>query len=262
MIHIEPSATAVNASAISYRNVLAEGTLLWTNQTADGFAANALGPQTYDAWVPSALPAAISSLLPEPVECDCAAIIAHTLGSAGATIMIQASATGSSWVTLSTLTPEDDRDIFVLFSAEQAYPRWRILITGTTPPSIGIAWIGPRMLIPGGVQAGYVPLNMALDVELSPSITVKGQYVGAYTKRTGGGTSIPLATQDREWLRYDAPEFIAHYNAGKPFLWMSCPDELPEDAHYCWRDGNTLAASFGAGARRGDLTMQVSAYVS
>ncbi|NPD15799.1 hypothetical protein HOY34_11360 [Xinfangfangia sp. D13-10-4-6] len=261
MIHIEPSATGISESAVTYRNVLTEGALSWSSQTPDGFAANTLGPQTYDYWTPAAMPATLAVALPDPVDCDCAAIIAHTLGSSGATVHVEGSLAGASWVTVSTVTPADDRDLFMLFSAEQPYSRWRIRITGPTAPAIGIAWIGPRLFIPDGVAAGYKPLNMALDIELKPSVTRGGQYLGVSVKKKGGGTSIPLVPQRRWWIQSDAAPFIEHYNHGRPFLWISCPDLHPDDAHYCWRAGDTLSASFGAGSVYGDMSMEVSAYV-
>ncbi|MGA0540735.1 hypothetical protein [Neotabrizicola sp. VNH66] len=259
MIHIDPTATDTERASVLYRNVLSEGTLAWSSETADGYAANALGPQTYDSWTPSAVPATLSVTLGAPVTCDCAAIIAHTLGSAGATVEVQ-HFTGGIWVTAQSVTPPDDRDIVMIFGAVSA-AQWRIRVIGAVA-SIGIVMIGPRLLIPGGTQAGYEPLNLALDVELSPSITIRGQYVGAYVKQMGAGTPIALAAQEREWVQTEAVPFIAHYNAGRPFVWMSCPDMLPEDGHYCWRAGNTLSASFGPGAMWADMSMQVSAYVS
>jgi hypothetical protein len=258
MIHIHPTATSVNDSAALYQNVLADGVLSWSSETADGYAANALGPQTYDAWVPSALPATLTVTLVAAAECDTAAIIGHTLGSSGATVLVEW-LDGATWQTASTVTPEDDRDIVMLFGAEDA-AGWRIRITGTTAPAIGVAMIGKRFAIPGGVAAGYVPLNLALDIELSPSSTVTGQYVGTFVKRSGGGTTIPLLDQNRQWIEDDARELIAHYNAGRPFIWMGCPEILPEDMAYCWRSGGSLTASYGAGAVYGSLKMQVSSY--
>lgn len=261
MIHIEPSATGTRTSAVAYRNILAEGTLVPSSQTPDGFAANALGPQTYDFWTPAAMPATLSVVLPVAVDCDCAAIIAHTLGSAGATVHVEGSLTGASWVTVSAVTPTDNRDLIMLFAAEVPYPRWRIRITGPTAPAIGIAWIGPRFIIPDGVAAGYVPLNMALSVDLLPNITRGGQFLGNRVQKVGASTAINLAAQERWWVQSEAAPFIAHYNAGKPFLWMSCPDLFEEDGHYCWRAGETLSANFGAGAVWADLSMTVAAYV-
>lgn len=264
MIHIEPTAFAIEQSAVLYRNVLAEGSLGWSSQTADGFAANALGPQTFDAWVPSAMPANLNVTLAAPVECDCAAIIAHTLGSSGATAYVESrNATTGAWTLMASVTPTDDSNIVLLFSdvSGTAYNQWRIRVTGPTIPAIGVAMIGPRLLIPGGTLSGYVPVNLALSVDLLPNTTRGGQFLGNRVQKVGAGTSIPLCPQERWWVESEASAFIAHYNLGKPFIWMSCPELLPEDGSYCWRSGATLSATFDAGAVWGDMSMEVAAHV-
>ena len=75
MIYASIDATELNEASALFRNVFAEGVLAWSSQSADGFAANALGPQTYDFWTPTALPATLSVTLGAAVECDACAII-------------------------------------------------------------------------------------------------------------------------------------------------------------------------------------------
>jgi len=244
---------------VLHRNILALGTLSWSSQAADGFAANALGPQTNDFWTPISLPANLSVTLAEPIICDACAVIGHNLGSRGSTLLVQWW-NGSEWITSQTLTPNNDRDFLLIFG-EQAAALWRIRVTGATAPNISIVMLGKRLLIPNGVQAGYVPINLALDMELSPSVTVRGQYVGTFVKRRGASTSIALAQQERVWIENEAAPFIKHYNEGQPFIWASCPDLLPEDMAYCWSAGRTLRASYGAGAVYGEMGLEVSAYV-
>lgn len=258
MIHITPDATAIAEAMVLYRNVLAEGALSASSETADGFAANALGPQTFDFWTPASVPATLAVTLGAPVACDCCAIIAHTLGSAGATVEVQRH-DGSGWVTAQSVTPDDDRDLLLLFG-EASSTQWRIRVTDAVA-SIGVVMIGPRLLIPLGVVPDYTPINLALSVELAPNITRGGQFLGNRVQRVGAGTSIQLAPQERWWIEQDAKAFIAHYNAGKPFIWASCPDLLPEDMAYCWRAGRELSASYGAGAVYGSMSMEVAAYV-
>ena len=263
MIYIQPTAYGVQDSSVAYRNVMAEGVLSWSSETADGFAANALGPQTNDSWTPAAMPANIATLLPSAVACDTAAIIAHNLGTKAATAHIEASLDGVTWVTFATIAPTDDADIFVMFSdlSGVAYPRWRVRVTGAVAPSLGIVWIGPRMKIPMGTQASYIPINMALKIDLLVNETRGGQFIGNRIERKGASTGITLAPQERWWVQSEAVPFIAHYNEGRPFLWLSCPALLPDDAHYVWRAGDTLSGSFSAGSQWVDMSMDVSAYV-
>ena len=260
MIHITPGATDVLASMVLHRNVMAEGGLWFSSQAADGAAANALGPQTYDFWTPTAVPAWLGVTLPAPVECDACAIIAHNLGSKGATVDVMCfDPVAAADVVLATISPSDDRDILVLFDAP-ACASWWIKITGAIA-SVGVLMFGPRLLIPWGITPDYTPINLALSVELAPNITRGGQFLGNRIQRIGAGTSIQLAPQEREWIEQDARAFIAHYNAGKPFIWASCPEVLSDDMAYCWRSGGVLSASYGAGAVYGSMSMEVAAYV-
>jgi hypothetical protein len=261
VIHLATLTTGSLESAVAYRNVLADGTLAWSSETADGFAANALGPQTYDFWAPAAMPATLSVTLADAIRCDCAAIVAHTLGSSGATAYVEARNGSGSWVTLASITPTDNSDVILLFYAAIEYDQWRIRLTGSTAPAVGIAWIGPRLIVPGGTKAGYVPLHQALDIDLMPNISRGGQFIGSRIQKVGASTSAGLAPQERWWVEGDGADFIAHYNEGKPFLWMSCPELFPKDGHYCWRSGNTLRPSFGQGALFADMTLEVQAYV-
>lgn len=260
MIHVDSLAIDPLASMILFRNVLAEGTLAASTEAADGAKENALGPQTYDYWTPTAAPATLSVTLSGDVKCDCAAIFAHDLGSKGATVAVQYYDTATtSWVTAQTVTPTDDSPILMIFAEEES-DQWRFLVTNAVA-SIGIGMIGPRLLIPGGTQASYTPLNLALDIELMPSVSIAGQFLGTRINRKGASASIAISPQERSWIETTAKTFIAHYNAGQPFVWASCPDLLKSDVAYCWRAGGTLQASYGAGALFGDISMDVSAYV-
>lgn len=258
MIHIHVDAVAYFDPTILYENVLAQGTLDFSSETADGFAANALGPQTYDFWTPSALPATLGTTLVAAQACDACAIVAHTLGSSGATIFVEYF--DGVWVEAYSVTPTDDTDLMLIF-VEASSTQWRIRITGATTPHIGIAIIGKRFFLPEGVLGDYTPINLALDIELATSITVKGQYVGTFVKNKGASADIPLPLQERTWIEGAARPFIAHYNYGQPFIWASCPGLLADDISYCWRAGDTLRVSYRAGLELGDVSMKVEAYV-
>lgn len=257
MIRIETTATDTLSAMALYRNVLSEGTLA-ASSAAIGFdAANALGPQTNDSWKATALPATLAVMLGSAVACDCGSIIGHTLGSSGSTVYVEYFS--GSWQVAASLTPATDADILFLFGA-QTSTQWRIRITGSTIPVISIAMIGPRLVIPEGVQAGYTPVNLGLSVDLLRSETRGGQFLGNRVQRTGAGTSIPLAPQERAWVETAAKPFIAHFNSGKPFVWAAAPAVLADDMAYCWRSGGVLSANYGAGALYGSMSMEVQAY--
>lgn len=271
MIHIHPGASAIYDSMVLYRNVLAEGVLTSTVPVkAGGNVNNMLGPQTFDFWEPDRFADSMGAAceLTQPMTADCAAIIGHNLATVGAQVAIQHKLTDGNWTDPLTarLNPDTNDDILFLFPerTSTAYRVWITIPAGVTPPVspvISIAMIGQRLLIPDGITEGYTPLNLARQVDLQPNITRGGQFLGNRVQRVGAGTSISLAQQERHWIENDAQDFIAHYNAGKPFIWASCPEFLPNDMAYCWRSGGVLSASYGQGAIYGEMSMEVQAYV-
>ena len=259
MIHIHPQALGIEQSSVLYRNVLAEGVLTTTSQTAGGEVGNALGPQTADYWSPAATPAYMIVTLTEAVECDSAAVIGHNIGSMGGTVAVQRD-DGTGWSTVWLINPEDDSDILMLFPPQMGI-QWRLRVDGPAAIHVSIGMIGPRMLIPLGTRSGYTPITQALNIEMLSNTTRGGQFLGNRVHRIGAATTIPLAEQDADWILYDARDFIRHYDLGRPFIWATSPSELPEDLAYCWRAGDALAANLGPGALKGDLTLNVQAYI-
>lgn len=260
MIYLEVGAEDTRDATILYENVLAKGALSASSATTDGHAANALGPQTYDYWTPALVPATLAVTLAADAKCTACAIIAHNLGSKGATVEIQHydDAT-TAWVTDASVSPVDDSDILVIFEEAES-DQWRIRVTGAVA-SMGVIMIGPRLLVPGGARVGYTPINLASIVELAPSITVRGQYVGTFVKRQGASTTVALALQTQTWVEDTAAEFIEHFNTGQPFVWASCPELLEMDVAYCWRASKELQIVYNAGAQWAEISMGIQAYV-
>lgn len=259
MIQIEPGATDTGLPMILWQNVLAQGTLAASSEAPDGFGTNALGPQTYDYWTPTSVPATLAVTLASARQCDACAIFGHTLASAGATLQVQ-HWNGSTWVTVATATPTTDEPLLFIFPAVSS-TQWRIRLTGAVA-SISIAMIGKRLVVPGGVQTGYVTLDMAKSIELIASSSVTGQFFPSRVNRKGAQTTISFATQEREWIEAEATGFIDHFNGGGTFAWAGAPDLLPRDLGYCRRAGGVLAATYDAGAIYGELAMEVDAYVN
>lgn len=256
MIQIAALSTETGLPMLLWRNVLGLGALVASSAAPDGFAANALGPQTYDFWTPTAVPATLAVTLGAAAQCDACAIFGHTLGTAGATIEVQYFS--GSWLTVATATPATNEPLLFIFPAVSS-TQWRIRITGAVA-SISIAMIGKRLIVPTGVQTGYMTLDMALQIEMTASKSVTGQFFASRVNRKGATTSIALATQRRTWIEGDAAGFIAHFNAGGTFAWASAPDLLPRDLGYCRRAGAVLAATYDPGAIYGEMSLDVDAY--
>lgn len=244
---------------VLFDSVLTRGTLVASTEATDGAGSNATNGKTNDFWTPTALPATLETTLSAAEECDCAAIVGHTLGTDGATLEVDYH-DGATWQTLSTTSPTTDETIFIIFGA-QTRTRWRIRITGSTIPSIAVALIGKRLSLPGGVTLSYTPIYKAKDVELLSGVSRKGHFIGNRVQRRGASTTISLAPIDRSWIESNLDPFNNYFDDGGAFVFASAPSVFTKDAAYCWRGNSTLRPSHSVSGDLEDISMQVNAYV-
>ena len=259
MIHIAGIVIATEEPSILWDDLLGKGTLTASSALDDGAGANAVFDGTADRWRPSAMPATLAMTLPSAAWADCAAIVGHNLGTAGATLFVEYW-DGAAWAVAATLAPDDDKPLCLIFE-KMLSAQWRLRITGATLIYIARAMIGKRLVVPGGVTPPYVPLNMADEVELlDDGRSRNGQHIPAPVQRTGGAASIDIMPQEWEWVRTEFEPFRQHFNRGKAFFFMASPACYPEDIGYCWRDGREINPSF-QNAFLMNISMGVRVYV-
>lgn len=245
---------------VLFDNVLARGAFAWSSQTADGFAANALGPQTFDYWTPTSGNGSISVTLGAAEACDCAAVVAHDLGTKGSTVHLEYRTGTAAWTALASATPTDDSTL-LLIGPPVVADQWRLRVAGASPPSLGVVMIGRRQVWRVGVTGGYVALPKAKRVELLTSTSRGGQFLGNRIVREEASTDIGLSSADRDWVNGALEAFRIHYDEGKPFIWASDPGGDPDDVGYCWRAGDELRPAyteFGIA----EFSLSVSAYAA
>lgn len=260
-IDIQPGATYNNMPFVMHDSIFETGTVTFSSEDVDGFALNAVGDATNDFWTPTAVPSWIAVDYGVDVECDCAGVIAHTLGTTGATVAIQSSDDGISWVSRATITPTTDETIVTVFPLVLAR-YWRVYVTGFIA-SIGVIKLGKRVVFPSGVLSGHIGINHAQVVELLTNETMGGQFIGNRINRVGAAVSIDFGLIERDFVETDLAGFETHYNSGRTFLFASCPLEYPDDYGYCWRSGNDgeLRPSYEEGGELMSFSMGVGVYV-
>lgn len=245
---------------VLFENYLSTGTLSASTEASDGAKENIADESTADFWTPTALPAWIETDAGSAVTVDCAAIVAHTLGSEGATVEVQYY-NGSGWTTVASVTPTDDEIILVLFG-EETRQRWRFYITGTTVPSIGVGMIGQRFVFESNVVAPYTPIKMSEEIELLTSVTLGGNFLGNRVRRTGARTTVAFAPALATWVRGTLEPFRQHFNNGQPFVFASSPTFVPNDAAYCFRSDRAqpMNPTFAQDGLFMSFSMDVDAY--
>jgi hypothetical protein len=261
MIYIErTAATTDTLPHILWDNKVPEGTLTATTTATGTSVANLQNRGTYNFWKPTALPATVSLDNGSVKTFDCMAIVAHSLGSSGSTINLEYNDGG--WVSVTgDITPTDDSTIFVLFDSTDAED-WRLRISGSTIPFMGILMLGEVFTIPGGVRAPYTPIWQAETFQLMTSESLGGHFIENRVVSQGAATQIDLVAVERSFSESNLQPFRRYYNEGGPFIWAANPQEFTQDVGYVWRQpGAEMKPTFDQDGIWVSVSMGVKGYV-
>jgi hypothetical protein len=166
----------------------------------------------------------------------------------------------SVWYDITTwLAPETDGSFMVVFP-EVSTTGYRFSVSGAC--QIGVAWIGPRLVIPGGVVPDYEPIWAAARITKLPAVSRRGHFRGQRIERSGASLSAQFMPIPHDFALNDMAEFRKHFNEGKAFIWASAPRIFLQDVAYCWADQDaTLSQVIRAGGDLVNFSMQMEAYV-
>lgn len=241
---------------VSYRNLLANGTITNALLPSGAPRADAVTEDTTEYWAPTGADT-LRVTLASAEPADVCFIAAHTLGTEGESLSVQY--LDGTWQTLATITPTDDQPFMVVFPRKTA-TQWGISVTGAC--QIGVAWIGPRIVIPGGVVPDYSPVWASRRVEKYPGVTRRGHFRGQRIERIGASLSVQFMPLEHDFALNDLSGFRDHYNEGRAFIWASAPMVFPDDAAYCWAPDNAVfAPSIRAGGDLVNLSLAMEAFV-
>jgi len=172
-------------------------TILWENilegstvVTSSGDGENTLSRATNDYWTPTSLPATISYTLSSSSGAGYIGLASHNLGSTSSTLELE-TFNGSTWDTVFSISPTKDQAMFIPFNYEEN-DQWRISISGSTAPSIGVVFLGNAIQFETGILPAYTPMYMAEDIELMTATTITGQFMPNRIQRRGLSTSFNL----------------------------------------------------------------------
>jgi len=259
MIVIVPGTPAydeLNAQPmVSYRNLLAEGTITDALLPSGAPRADAVTQDTSEYWAPTGSDTFIVTMA-APEAADCAFFAAHTLS--GVLVSIQYNA-GAGFVEITNYTPTSN-DPFMIVFPETTAGTWAFTVSAAC--QVGVAWIGPRLVIPGGVVPDYVPVWAAERLEKFPAVTRRGHFRGQRIERAGASLSAQFMPITHTFALSDMADFRDHFNEGNAFVWASAPGVFTSDVAYCWADQDkTLSMAIRAGGNLVNLSMQMEAYV-
>lgn len=246
-------AEANSQPMVGWRNVLAEGTLENAGGTGN-MRENALEENTVDYWNVGVGNTLRTTYFTTRVA-DFCFIAAHDL--AGSEFRVQRY-NGSSWSTVATVTPATNDPFMVLFPRENR-EGWGI--QAETGRNIGVAWIGPRTIIPGGVVPGYAPVWASRMVNKWGGGTRRGHWLGQRVDSVTARLNAQFMPIPLSFVQAGMREFGDRYNDGRAFVWASAPGVFTDDVAYCWaEEGAMFSPTPLAGGELCDLSLTMTAY--
>lgn len=219
-------------SRIGHQTYTRTGTASASTSAVDFPADAPLNEMTYEFWRPTAIPATWTLDAGASVSANYFGIAAHTLGSSGTTITIQSSPDNSTWTTIDSITPTDDSPIMFLFASVTAR-YYRLSITGSTIPSVGVIYVGTVLEMLRPCYGGLVPISLSRDTVIRPNRSEGGQWLGRSVIRSGSSMSVDYKNLDNAWVRTDFRDFI-NDAVIHPFFFAWRPDNYPDDVGYVW----------------------------
>lgn len=228
---------------IGYHTFVPDSTITASTEAA-GFPASAVAlSMTYEMWKPTALPATITFDAGDGVEANYIGIASHTLGNSGASVELEHSPDNSSWTSFDHRAFADDSTFMLLFTKVQAR-YWRLTITGSVIPEIGVVYIGEVLEMQRMIYGGHSPGTLSRQTEIRPTRSEGGQFLGRSIIRQGFATSFQWENLKAQWYRTNFDPFVESART-EPFFIAWRPEDFPLEVLYCWTNSDISPTNQG-----------------
>lgn len=227
---------------ICYDNALERAQSVTASSVRGGFAAaNASDWRTTTYWSPSGSgQQTLTAVFASPVSADYFACYRHNLATAGATIVLQRSTDGgANWLDCFAPAAPADNECVIRSFAGLAATHWRVKlqVSGTAELFLGLVAFGVALVPCRGMPAGFVIPRHGRKVEILNNRTEGGGFSGRSLIARGAETRLTIRHAKPAWVRANWEPFVRHAEL-KPFFFSWNHAAYPEDAVYCWRDGD------------------------
>ena len=230
-----PGDFALNHARILYQNLATTANTIVSSETA-GFPGDAaLNSDTYEYWVPSAMPATFTMDYGVAVDVDCVGIAAHSFADDSVTITIEYSSDAVSWTTVSlgAFGAQDGTPVLALF--DKVFARyWRITFAGSTTPQIGVIFIGEALQMYRPFYGGHTPITYGRVTEYVGNKSEGGQTLGTSVIRKGTQTEFSWKHLPKSWVDSDFDPFIRATLAAQPFFIAWNALQYPKEVGYVY----------------------------
>lgn len=251
-----PSYLDANAQPmVSYVNNLAEKALINGALPAVNPRDNAVTESTADFWQSTGADQLTTVTSGGLLSADIAFFAAHNLSGKTVTVLRW---NGSSWVSVASVVPVSNDPFMIVFPSVSA-TGWGFSVSAAA--QVGVAWIGPRLVIPGGVVPGYKPVWASRAVKKLGGGSRRGHWMGQRIEAVTAEIRADFTPQEFTFVDVTLADFIRHFEDGLPFIWASSPSFFNRDCAYCWAENeDRVEASILAGGHLCSLSMRMMAY--
>lgn len=226
-----------------YKTFVTASNITVSTQAADFPGSSLANPLTAERWKPTAVPATVTIDVGEAVDADYIGMASHTFHQNGCVVTAQYSADGATWTDIDQIAPGDGKPIMFIFGTITAR-YWRLYITGTSVPSLGVLYIGTLLVSQRGIYGGHTPITMGRNTKIIRNKTEGGQFAGISQIREGVSTTIELKHLTARWYRDEFEPFVIAARA-RPFFFAWRNQEFPQEVGYVWTTGDIVPSNMG-----------------
>lgn len=246
------AATTVDSwkTRIGYEN-RARGELITASSEASGTYKQACtSDQTFEWWQSASMPAWWAVEFTSPTTINYVGIAVHGLGANSCTVKVQFYAAGA-WhdIAGAEATPSDDKPIMILFE-DKTYSQYRIYITGSGAPRIGVIYMGRVLEMDRPVKwMGHVPAYFNRSFEKRPTTSERGQRLGTSIIRQGRQASFDANLISETWMRSTFDDFIVSAQQYGYFIsWR--PTQFADEVFFGWTEQPIIPENSQGGVTR------------
>lgn len=230
------------SALILYQNRLADAVVTASSSRSGYAVANAYDWRTTTYWSPvSAVGAhSLTAVFGSTVYADAFAIYRHNLYERDASVVLQYSTnSGTTWIDcFAPVRPSKNQCVLKTFS-QKAATHWRVLINQTAAGElfVGVTAFGLPLITERGMSAGFTVPRLGRKNEILNNKTEGGAFSGRSLISRGAETRIEIRHVSPAWVSNFWEPFVQHAEL-RPFFFSWDNDGHPEDAVFCWADGD------------------------
>ncbi|RDH86365.1 MAG: hypothetical protein DIZ78_09350 [endosymbiont of Escarpia spicata] len=196
---------------LAYQNLFQDASTVTASSEATGYdGENAYDDRTYDFWKPSSTGTnTLTATFSANQSVNYFGVAAHDLADDDSSIKLEYSTDGTTWYdAVESWSPADNRVIFRVFDAIQA-DYWRVSVTSTGYPSMGVLSFGAVHVLPVGMRTGFKPPHLNRNSEYLNNVSEGGQFLGRSLLRSGNDGVIDLSFLKADWVQMAWPALAA-----------------------------------------------------